>query len=267
MHHRTHIAPARPLLAALGAFLFLPALDAAAADDPAPAELSVPATNALDAVSARYAAVTNVECTVRRAVSADGRGGGSAEAVSRIAWARGNRLNVRKMAPEKRRTVIDGQTVWTAAEGEKEPVTFPVADQLPTQASNLRAVPASPEESLSPLDPASAEDIVPAAAPYARQIAFHFAETNATSAVAVVSFDADGFVARLEAFTDEARVGLVFTTDFSAPVDPVPGVRLFRKIETVSTIEGRTVRAVSTFSQLRVNEALPPSIFDPKAFF
>ncbi len=263
MHPRLHNAPARSVPAALGVFLLVlspPALSS-------PAELSVPATNALEAVSARYAAVTNVECTVRRAVSADGRGGGSVEAVSRIAWARGNRLNVRKMAPEKRRTVIDGQTVWTAAEGEEKPVTFAVADQLPSQAANLRSVPASPEESLASLDPASAEDVTPAAAPFARQIAFRFSETNATTAVAVVSFDADGFVARVEAFTDEARTGRVFATDFLAPLDPAPGVRLFRKIETVSTIAGRTVRAASTFSQLRVNEPLPPSVFDPNAFF
>ena len=260
-----HIAPARSFLAAFGVFLFagatLPAFSKSA-------ELSVAATNVLDAVSARYDVVTNVACTVRRAVSANGRdGGGSAEAVSRIAWERGNRLNVQKLAPEKRRTVIDGQSVWTAAEGEGKPVTFAVSDQLPSQAANLRSVPASPEETLATLDPASAAEITPAAPPFARQVAFHYADTNAITAVAVLSFDVDGFVCRLEAFTDETRSALVFTTDFLAPIEPIPGVRLFRKIETVSTIEGRTVRAVSSFSQLRVNETLPPSVFDPKAFF
>ena len=264
MHPDLHIAPARSFLAVVGAFLFAQAATPALSD---PAELSVPATNALDAVSARYGTVTNVACTVRRAVSATGRDSGSAEAVSRIAWERGNRLNVQKLAPEKRRTVIDGHTVWTAAEGEEKPVTFAVSDQLPSQAANLRSVPASPEESLTLLDPASATEITPAAPPFARQIAFHYADTNALTAVAVLSFDADGFVCRMEAFSDEARSALVFTTDFLAPFEPIPGVRLFRKIETVSTIEGRTIRAVSSFSQLRVNEALPPSIFDPKAFF
>lgn len=264
MHPDSNIAPTRPFLAALGAFLFALATPSALSE---PAELSVAATNVLDAVFARYDVVTNVACTVRRAVSANGRGGGSAEAVSRITWARGNLLNVNKLAPDNRRTVIDGHTVWSAGKGDEKPVTFAVSDQLPSQAANLHSVPASPEETIAALDPASAADITPAAPPFARQIAFHYADTNAITAVAVLSFDVDGFVCRLEAFTDETRSSLVFTTDFLAPFEPVPGVRLFRKIETVSTIEGRTVRAVSSFSQLRVNEVLPPSVFDPKAFF
>ena len=272
MRHATHSAPARALRAAAGALLSLgvAALAPRAAAQgaaPRPAELSVPATNVLAAVSARYAAVTNVACTVRRGVSVGGKDGGSAEAVSRIVWARGSRLNVQKVAPERRRTVIDGTTVRTAAEGEKEPVSFPVADQLPSQAANLRAVPGSPEEALAALDPASAEDLAPPAAPFARQVAFRLADTNAPNAVAVVSFGADGCVARLEAFDDASRATAAWTTEFSSPFEPSPGLRLFRRIETASVVDGRTVRATTSYDRLRVNEELPPSIFDPKAFF
>ena len=272
VRHATHLAPARVLRAAAGAFLslWIAALApraAARAAAPRPAELAVPATNVLAAVSARYAAVTNVSCTVRRGISVGGKDGGSAEGVSRIVWARGSRLNVQKVAPERRRTVIDGTTVRTAAEGEKEPISFPVADQLPSQAANLRAVPASPEEALAALDPATAEDVAPVAEPFARQVAFRFADTNAPNAVAVLSFDADGCVARLEAFDDASRAAPAWTTEFSSPFEPSPGLRLFRRIETASVVDGRTVRATSSFDRLRVNEELPPSIFDPKAFF
>ena len=273
MRHATHSAPARALRAAAGALLSLGLLSApprAVAEEgaaPRPAELAVPATNVLAAVSARYAAVTNVSCTVRRGVSVGGRDGGEAEAVSRIVWARGGLLNAQMVAPRRRRTVIDGTTVRTAAEGEKEPVSFPVADQLPSQAANLRAVPGSPEEALAALDPATAEDVAPPAAPFARQVAFRLAGTNAPNAVAVVSFDPDGCVARLESFDDATRATLAWTTEFSSPFEPSPGLRLFRRIETASVVDGRTVRATSSFDRLRVNEELPPSIFDPKAFF
>lgn len=268
MRHATHSAPARALRAAAGALLCL-GLAAAArgAAPPRPAELSVPATNVLAAVSARYAAATNVACTVRRGIAVGGKDGGSAEAVSRIVWARGNRLNVQKVAPERRRTVIDGTTVRTAAEGEKEPVAFPVADQLPTQAANLRAVPGSPERALAVLDPATAEDVDPAAPPFARQVAFRLADTNAPNAIAVVSFGADGAVARLEAFEDAARTRSAWSTEFLSSVELLPGVPFFRKIETTSVVDGRTVRVTTSYDRLRVNEALPPSIFDPKAFF
>ena len=266
MRHATHSAPARALRAAAGAFLCL-RLAAPADGAPPPAELSCPATNLLAAVSARYDAVTNVSCTVRRGISVGGKDGGSAEAVSRVAWARGGFLNVQKLAPERRRTVIDGTTVRTAAEGEKEPVSFPVADQLPSQAANLRAVPGSPEEALAPLDPATAEDVRPPAAPFARQVAFRFAATNAPNAVAVLSLAADGSVARLDAFDDAARARAAWSTEFLSPAELLPGVPFFRRIETTSVVDGRTVRATTSCDRLRVNEELPPSVFDPKAFF
>jgi len=269
VRHATHSAPARALRAAAGALLSLgfAARAQAAAPPPRPAELAAPATNVLAAVSARYAAATNVACTVRRGIAVGGKDGGSAEGVSRVVWARGNRLNVQKVAPERRRTVIDGTTVRTAAEGEKEPIAFPVADQLPSQAANLRAVPGSPEKELAILDPATAEDVAPAAEPFARQVSFRFAATNAPNAVAVVSFAADGSVARLEAFDDAARSRPAWSTEFLSPAELLPGVPFFRKIETTSVVDGRTVRATTSYDRLRVNEDLPPSVFDPKAFF
>ena len=273
MRHATHSAPARALRAAAGAFLSLGlAASAARAADgadapPPPAELSCSATNLLAAVSMRYAAATNVSCTVRRGISVGGKDGGSAEGVSRIVWARGGLLNAQKIAPDRRRTVIDGTTVRTAAEGDKDPVSFPVADQLPSQAANLRAVPGSPEESLAALDPATAEEVLPPAAPFARQVAFRFAATNAPNAVAVVSLAADGSVARLEAFDDAARARAAWSTEFLSPAELLPGVPFFRRIETTSVVDGRTVRATTSCDRLRVNEELPPSVFDPKAFF
>lgn len=58
----------------------------------------------------------------------------------------------------------------------------------------------------------------------------------------------------------------VSATEFSSPLAPLPGLRLFRQIET-TTVVNREVRTASSFDRLRVNEELPPSIFDPKAFF
>ena len=274
MRYTTHQAPARTFAAAAGALIslcfFVAPAQYAAADGVSTrrlAELSVPATNVISAVSVRYAAATNVSCTVRRRLAVDGKDGSSTEAVSRIVWARGGYLNAQMIAPQRRRTVIDGKTVRIAAEGDKEPISFSVADQLPSQAVNLSSVPASPEEALAVLDPASAEDVSPPAAPFARQIAFHFADTNAPNAVALVSFDGDGCVARLETFDDASRTTQAWSTSFSSPFEPSPGLRLFRRIETLSVIGGRTVHAISSYDRLRVNETLPPSVFDPKAFF
>ena len=137
------------------------------------------------------------------------------------------------------------------------------------QAANLFSVPASPEERLAPLDPATASEIVPPAAPFARQIALRprSAPAEAAAAATIVSFDAEGRVVRLEAFADESRTALLATLSFESPVEAVSGAWLFGREVFETAIDGRPVRTVSRFDRLRVNEELPPSIFDPKAFF
>ena len=108
---------------------------------------------------------------------------------------------------------------------------------------------------------------LPAAAPFARQVSFRPAGEHPGLGLTVVSFDADGCVARIETFATGTRLRPVSATEFSSPLEPLPGLRLFRRIETTTTVEGREVRTASSFDRLRVNEELPPSIFDPKAFF
>ena len=259
-------APGRTLRSAAGAFLLFAACTAAeGAEASLPAELSVPATNVLAAVSARYSAVTNVSCTVRRETASGGSSVGAA--VSRVVWARGGRLNVQALAPAEKRTVIDGVSVWTAAKGGS-PSSRAVAEQNLVQAANLYSVPASPEERLAPLDPATATEIVPAAEPFARQIAFRPRSASAaTAASTVVSFDAEGRVVRLEAFADESRTAMLGSLSFESAVEAAPGAWLFGREVFETAVDGRPVRTVSRFDRLRVNEALPPSIFVPKAFF
>jgi len=117
--------------------------------------------------------------------------------------------------------------------------------------------------------PATASEIVPPAAPFARQIALRprSAPAEAAAAATVVSFDAEGRVVRLEAFADESRTALLATLSFESPVEAVSGAWLFGREVFETAIDGRPVRTVSRFDRLRVNEELPPSVFDPKAFF
>ena len=259
-------APARSLRSVAGACLSCAAVLAGRADAAEPPELSVPATNVLAAVSARYAAVTNVSCTVRRETDAGGSSAG--ETVARVVWARGGRLNVQALAPAEMRTVIDGVSVWSAAKGDK-PSVRAVSGQNPVQAANLFSVPASPEERLAPLDSSTASEIDPPAAPFARQIALRprSAPAEAAAAATVVSFDAEGRVVRLEAFADESRTALLASLSFEAPAEALPGVWLFGREVFETSVDGRPVRTVSRFDRIRANEALPPSVFDPKAFF
>ena len=232
-----------------------------------PAVLEVPAKEVLAAVHGQYAAVSNLTCTVRR--EADNGKGGKAEVMSRVAWARGDRMNVQMLKPVERRIVIDGMTVQIKAAADQAPAIYQVTNQTPTQFANLRSVPGSPEEMLAPFANMAVADR-PAKPPFARTVAFSSTETNGYVVVAAaVSFDDLGRVARIDFFpdgpedADHPRSSVIFRGAFEA----LPGIWLFRRVETESVLSGRNIKTVSRFDKFEVNGGLPDSLFDPKAFF
>lgn len=246
---------------------FLAATLAAAQMCARPALLDTPASNVLAAVRAQYSAVSNLTCTVRRE-AATGKGGKS-EMMSRVAWARGDRMNVQIVMPVQRRVVIDGVTVQVKAAEDESPAVYQVTNQTATQFANLRSVPGSPEEMLAPFANMSAIDR-PAKTPFARSVAFSSTETNGHIVVAAtVSFDNLGRVARIDFFPDgpddaeHPRSSAVFLGAFEAR----PGIWLFRRVETETFLSGRTIKTVSRFDKFEVNGNLPDSLFDPKSFF
>lgn len=228
-----------------------------------PQTLSAPASNVLSAVGAQYAAISNLSCTVRREAS-DGKGG-TVEAMSRIAWARGDRLHVEGLKGGGRRVVIDGKSVYVKHPGEAAPAKYKVEDQLPTQLANLRSVPASPEEMLAPLASLAATESEPPA-PYARAVAF---SEEAGKMSATVLFDTLGRVARIDFLTatGEGKPPAASSATFKAPFEALPGVWLFRRVETEATVEGVAVSAVTRFDRIEVNGELPDAVFDPNNLF
>lgn len=224
--------------------------------------LEVPAAEVLAAVSAQYAAVSNVSCTVRRD-AADGKGG-KAETMSHVVWARGDRMNVRIVKPFERRVVIDGATVQVKGKGDATPAIYQATNQTPTQVANLRSVPGSPEESLAPLAGLTAADR-PAGAPFARSVAF--SETGAASPAAVLHLDSAGRVAKIDFMGEDGQGAPSSSVTFHGAFEALPGVWFFRRVETEAKLDGRSLKMVSRFDKFVVNGELPASIFDPKAFF
>ncbi len=249
------------------ALFFLAATLAAANVCARPAVLETPASNVLSAVRAQYAAVSNLTCTVRRE-AADGKGG-KVEVMSRVAWARGDRMNVQMLKPVERRIVIDGATVQIKAAADQAPAIYQVTNQTPSQFANLRSVPGSPEEMLAPFANMAAADR-PAKPPLARAVAFSSMETNGHVVVAAtVSFDDLGRVARIDFFPDgpEDADHPRSSATMRGAIEALPGIWLFRRVETESVISGRNIKTVSRFDKFEVNTDLPASLFDPKAFF
>ncbi|MGI6495173.1 MAG: LolA family protein [Kiritimatiellia bacterium] len=226
--------------------------------------LDAPATNVVGEVSAQVAGITNLRCVVRREVPLpDGR---VASMVSKVDWARGDRLHVETTSPETVRTVIDGKTVVRIRPGGR--TETPLGEQTPGQAANLRSVPGSAEEYLSMFDPLSALDLPDSGELCARRVAFAPAADGegGKERRAVVSFDEAGRILRIEFFADAERARLLSILRFEAPVEPLPGAFLYRRIEAESPREGLLVRTLSRFDSIRVNQDLPCGLFDPSAY-
>lgn len=234
---------------------------AAAADRPA--ELAAPATNLLAAVAARHAAVTNLSCTVRRQVP-----GGGGELVSRVVFARGGKLAVETLAPETKRVVVDGESAWTKGPDDKKPRRVAFADQSPAQKASVLCVPASPEESLALLDPATGVDLPAPSPPHARQTVFRLGGAPADApGRALVSLDAEGRVRALDLFSDADLRWRAASYAWDAPVEVLPGVWLFGRSTAETAVDGRPVALTTRFDNLRANQPLDPDAFDAaKAF-
>lgn len=260
---RLHSAPARISGFALGALLVLGAAHTGAGGVPAGAELSTPATNLLSVVSERYAAITNLSCAVRRQIS-----GGDEELVSRIVFARGGRLNAEKLAPERSRTIVDGEYAWTKGEKDKKPRRVAFDDQSPAQKASVLCVPASPEETLGSLDPASGVDIAEPAEPHVRQVVFrHCGSARDSQGRALVSLDGAGRVRAIDIFADANLRWRIASYTWDMPSEVLPGVWLFGRSATETAVNGTPVLLTTHFDNLRANQELDPDIFSADKTF
>ncbi|MBR4615593.1 MAG: hypothetical protein IKO55_08310 [Kiritimatiellae bacterium] len=245
------------------------AVRAEAAPFSGPATLTVAPSNVLAAVTAQYAVISNLSCTVRR--EASDASGKPIESMSQVDWARGDRMRVHSLKGGGRRVVIDGSKIHIKGSGDSVPAIYKVEDQTPTQFANLRSVPGSPEEMLAPLASLAAMDS-DTIAPFARTVAF--ADINSGTVSALLSFDSLGRVARIDFTAESADNGKgeaeavgMSSAYFKAPKEVLPGVWLFQRVEAETSIGGNKVVAVSRFDRFVVNDEMPDAVFDPNCDF
>ena len=225
--------------------------------------LDADATNVLAAVSAQYSHVTNVSCTVRREVAVDEHRG---EMVSKVVWARGDKLSVRTLSPETGFTVIDGKKVWHRGGRDKKWTSTDLSDQSPSQVANMRSIPASPEENLAPLDPATAADIAADGDGVARVVTFKFIGEAQDGRSAELRIAEDGRMLSLDIFAPGDTRTLLSSTRFLGAFEAMPGTWLYRRFETeVNSDDGRLV-IKSRFDDIRVNGFIPTDTFDKDSY-
>ena len=208
---------------------------------------------------APYAAVSNLSCEVRR--DAPLPSGGTARMLSRVDFARGDRMHVETVAPLARRIVCDGTRFRVHMEGEPNGYEAAVSNLPAVMLVNLRSVPGSPEMALQPL--AGVKEVpLPATSAYPRRAGYDNGKT-----FTVVSLDDAGRLALIEVFDGAGMPKRVATTKFTGYREALPGVWFATVQKTEAKLRGKMRTETQRISNLTVNGTIPEKRFDPEAFF
>lgn len=233
--------------------------------------LQVAPTQFIQAVRASFDPITNLSVVVERKIPL-GDGKGSIAMMSRVLWARENRLLVRTLKPTERCVLIDGTNVYIRAPETKEFAIQKITEQSPEQRAQLQAVPGSPLEFLVGLDATSAVEL-PAIQGVARRLSFSSRDPKAPAQKTVVSLDSEGRILTLAVFADAAMSKGMGTLRFSGYTEVLPNVWLVKRIESQFEKSGETDDAANKiqnhtqFSRFSVNQPLAADAFDPTIHF
>ena len=213
----------------------------------------------LERVLASYDSVQNLSCEIRRDTPLpDGQ---TLRMLSRVYYARPDKLHVENYSPVKRRIVSDGEVFRSHTEGAPKGFSRPVADLSEEMLRNLRMVPGSAANMLEVLRGADETileptDEFPVRAGYDNGKAF-----------AVLSLDAEGRLARFELFSSPAMTDRQTRTDFSAFQEVVPGAWIACLQQSQVTIGGMERTETTRVDNLEANGDIPAGLFEAAAFF
>ena len=181
--------------------------------------------------------------------------------LSRVDFARGDRMHVETVAPLARRIVCDGTRFRVHMEGEPHGCEAAVSKLPDVMLLNLRSVPGSPEMALQPL--AGVKEVpLPATSAYPRRAGYDNGKT-----FTVLSLDDAGRLALIEVFDGAGMPKRVATTKFTGYREALPGVWFATVQKTEAKLRGKMRTETQRISNLTVNGTIPEKRFDPEAFF
>ncbi len=200
--------------------------------------------------------IQSMSCEVRRESRAQGR---TVSTLSRVHFARGDRLLVETEFPQPRRILVDGSTIYKWIEGQASGVRVPVDDAPAGEIVQLRRVPGTGEEFLLRLQGVQEQHLPSQAGlPVRRGYA-----PAAPHPYAVVALDAQGQLARVEFFDSTTRDVRLLTAEFSAWREVAPGCWLAQtqKMKTYAQ-NGVESEEIVRVSRIVVNQPIDTVSFD-----
>lgn len=213
----------------------------------------------VDALIARYEQIETVTCDVRRDLSNDD---GRMRWLSRVYYARPDRLHVENHAPLPRRIIADGEVMYQHNEGQPRGFRRPIAEIEQNMVDNLRRVPGTVMEHLFRIGDAEEIEFEPehAAFPLRRGYA-------ADHVFVVLHADEEGRLGRLELFDGADQERLTGEIDFEAFEEVIEGVwipMVHRGRFQLGGVESRETVRISNYA---ANTSIPEHLFNADAFF
>lgn len=218
-----------------------------------------PGESVVEQLISAYQAVERVQVEIRRdTVGPEGR----SRRISRVYYARPDRLHVETVTAPRRRIVADGKRLFSYFEGDRKGFSRPIEELDPEWLISLRQVPGSPMDHLLRLRGGTESELTPEP-PCARRVAVATADRYA-----VLCLDEAGRLIRVHYFRDADRTIPVAQYRYEQFVEPVAGAPFALLQRAVLHLpEGRSVEETTRLYGLTINGDLPAGLFDPTAFF
>ncbi|MBT7067193.1 MAG: hypothetical protein HN919_12875 [Verrucomicrobia bacterium] len=200
--------------------------------------------------------IRTVQCDIRREVEISDR---VMTTLSRVWFARGDRLCVETVIPVPRRIVVDGNAIHKWIEGQPQGIRLPIAEAPTAELLQVRRVPATGEEYLLRLRGVD-ETVLPPTEGFPVRRAY---TPDTPHPYTVVALDKKGRLARIEFFDPADHGQRLSRVDFRGWKEVLPG----HWIACSQTTETEARDGIATFETLRVsglkvNQPIAPEPFD-----
>jgi hypothetical protein len=208
---------------------------------------------------AAYESLDTVSCEVRRTTTVAKT---TARMLSRVLYARDDRIHVENFSPDKRRIISDGKNLYYHEDKADTGYVCPIEGLDKTRLLMLRNVPGTPMEHLTQLKELP-ETTLPPAAGFAESMGY-----QSEKVYVVLSCDSEGRLARIEFFKSSEMKEKNAQYDFSAFQEAAGDIWIpcVHKAE-VFLPNGEKIVETRRISNLAVNEPISDRMFDAQSFF
>jgi hypothetical protein len=188
----------------------------------------------------------------------DAGGWQAVHTLSRVWYARPDRLRVETVSPEPRRILVDGISIHKWVEGHAEGVRIPLAEASEAELLQVRKVPGTAEDYLLRLRGVP-ERVLPPTESFPVRRGYAAPDPHPFAELAV---DHEGRPGEIGFFSSAEKTNRLMQVTFSAWREARPGI-WFPCLQqaTVAGPDGKTIRETVRVSALVVNEPLDESLF------